>query len=98
MKNPISIICLILTILALLIAGFHGYTKEEQRKELLRKDSIMFESFNRQILKIDSITRELKEKDSLQDIKIQSFKKKVAITKRKYEENSGNMPVLPDFQ
>ncbi len=58
----------------------------------------MFESFNRQILKIDSITRELKEKDSLQDIKIQSFKKKVAITKRKYEENSGNMPVLPDFQ
>ncbi len=98
MKNGTPIICLIMTILALLMAGFHGYIKEQQRKELLRQDSVRYESFNRQILKIDSVMNDLRKQDSLQDIRIQSFKKKVSIDKRKYEDNSNLMPELPDFK
>ncbi len=98
MKNGTPIICLIMTILALLMAGFHGYIKEQQRKELLRQDSVRYELYNNQILKIDSMVNNLKKQDSLQDIRIQYFKKKVNVDKKRYEENSNIMPFLPDFK
>lgn len=97
-KDVIYGIVIVCMIIYMLVAALHGCIREDRIKSsILHSDSINASRINEIVFKIDSSNWVLFKRDSMIIAKIKDSKKTVAITKKRYEDNSKRMPVLPDF-
>ncbi len=96
-NDAVFAVMIVVMIIYMAISSFSGCQREERIKSQLRTDSINTKALIDRIDKIDSVNLLEKKKDSILTIRSKSLKKKISITKKKYEENNLSFPVLPEF-
>ncbi len=102
-NNKIVIIAIFIIIHGLIVYGYHSYFNSVNEKNkiiiegILKKDSINTCRIEKGEIKLDSLRIVFSKQDSVQSIKINDQKKKIYITKKKYEDNSKDIPFLPEL-
>jgi hypothetical protein len=89
--------------LGILLIGYIIFSEMRNRDNIRRidkiveRDSIATHKINIEIKRIDSLNRQLKGSDSVLALEIKRKKGDLNVIKKKYEDNSGNIPFLPEF-